>query len=86
MMNLLIKAILVLTFVALGTCMKREEVEEMGRKIVSECRIQEGGTEDDYNKWMTPAQPTTRAGHCMLACIHEKLGIVRENVFKNIQS
>ena len=77
-MKLSIVVILLLTFAELTFCMKKEELLTLVTKILSECKVTEGATEDDFNKWMIPEMPTTRTGDCMLACIHERFGWVEE--------
>lgn len=61
-------------------CLTKEEGLEMAKLMLNDCKIQEGGTDADIELIVNMNYPTTREGNCMVACAHEKMGIVRSNI------
>lgn len=57
-------------------CDKANEIEELKKKIYNECKTQEGGSDSDVEGLLKLEVPKTKGGMCILACSHEKLGIV----------
>jgi hypothetical protein len=62
-------------------CISKDEAMEMAKILVRECQIQEGGSDEDFTALMNLNYPNTKEGNCMVACTHEKMGIVREIFF-----
>lgn len=56
--------------------MSNEQRRELEKKIFDECKSAEGGTDDDLNDLIQHEVPETESGKCVLACAHEKLGLV----------
>lgn len=67
-----------LSCIASVFCITKEEGFEMAKVLLTECKNQEGGAESDYDDLLAMRFPTTESGKCMVACIHEKIGIVSE--------
>lgn len=57
-------------------CLTKEEGLEMAKALLNECKNLEGGTDEEVKLLMSMTYPTTRAGKCMVACTHEKMGLV----------
>lgn len=46
-------------------------------KLVNECKDQEKASDDDAQAWLKDySPPSTPAGKCLMACMHEKIGTV----------
>jgi hypothetical protein len=54
----------------------KEKAKEMAKLLLNYCKTQEGGTDADVDKMMEFKFPESDAGRCMIACVHEKMGIV----------
>lgn len=54
----------------------KEKAQEMAKHVLTACKEQEGGSDDDVQTMMKFQYPTTPEGNCMLACAHEKVTIV----------
>lgn len=50
---------------------------EMLKIILKECATIEGGSESDIEKMLVGDFPETETGHCMMSCVNEKIGVVR---------
>lgn len=56
---------------------RNKEVErDLMVKLLTECKTEEGGSDDDVEKLMRIEFPETREGKCILACGYNKIGIV----------
>lgn len=51
--------------------------EEFVNETISDCTIKEGATESDIDIIFTDAWPETHEGKCLLECVFEEMGIVR---------
>lgn len=54
----------------------KEEGMEMAKALLNECKNLEGGTDADVELLIQMTYPTTHEGKCMVACTHEKMGLV----------
>lgn len=48
----------------------------MEKKLFNDCKDKEKATDEDVKTMMARDIPTTRTGKCLIACVHENLGIV----------
>lgn len=64
------------TLVALSFSMTVEHLE-MVKVLLIECQKNEGGPNSDFDTLLIGKYPETHEGHCMVTCINEKVGIVR---------
>jgi hypothetical protein len=67
---------LVFGFISSSLCLTKEEGMEMAKALLNECKNQEGGTDADVDLLIQMTYPTTHEGKCMVACTHEKMGLV----------
>ena len=49
---------------------------EMLKPLVMQCQTEEGGTDSDSSSMMNAKVPGSPEGHCMMTCVHEKVGVV----------
>lgn len=61
------------------------EFYEIKKKVYTECKAQEGGTDSDIDGLLKLQPPTNQQAKCILACSNEKLGFVIISSIKNIQ-
>lgn len=54
-----------------------EEKLELEKKMLNACKEKENGTDDDVKILVERSVPTTTTGKCVLACVHETIGLVR---------
>lgn len=59
----------------------REEAKEMFRNLSKDCKEQEKATDDDIEIMVNGTYPTSTEGKCLVACMQEQFGIVREPKF-----
>lgn len=57
-----------------------EEKTELENKLLGDCKDKEKASDDDVKTLMDRALPTTPTGKCLLACVHETIGLVRIGV------
>lgn len=62
--------------ICINAAIDKEKAKQMAVLMLNYCKTQEGGTDADVEKMMKLQFPESAAGQCMLACIHEKMGIV----------
>lgn len=56
-----------------------EKVHEMVKALLAECQKDEGGSASDFDLLLSGKYPDTHEGHCMITCVNEKVGIVRNH-------
>lgn len=56
--------------------MSNGQRRELEKNVFHECKSTEGGTDDDLNDLIQREVPETETGKCVLACAHEKMGLV----------
>lgn len=85
----LIAAAISFIILSADALMPKEKAMEMAKEVLLVCKDEEGGTDADIETMLNLKYPDNRAGNCMIACAHEKMGIVRifplimiENSFK----
>lgn len=82
MMKLIIATLICLNI--LKVLARNKELErELMMKLLTECKSEEGGSDDDVEKLLRIEYPETREGQCMLACGYNKVGIVSFLVYKS---
>lgn len=54
-----------------------EEKLELEKKVFTVCKDKEKATDDDVKVLVDRLVPTTTTGKCLLACVHETIGLVR---------
>lgn len=59
--------------------MSEEERREIEKKILDECKSGENASDEDVNTLLEHVVPKTESGKCLIACAHEKTGIVTWN-------
>lgn len=47
------------------------------KKMLAECKERENATDADVDTVLERNFPTTSTGKCLLACVHETIGVVR---------
>lgn len=58
---------------------------EMAKATLAACQAQEGGTQADSDDLLKGKLPDSRVASCMLACVHEKVGVVSlDGKFENV--
>lgn len=76
-MKLITIGFFIIGCVSLSFCLSKEEAKEMVKALLNECKSQEGGSDADMELLMDMTTfPTTNEGKCMIACAHEKIGVV----------
>lgn len=60
--------------------MTKEDRGKFAKILVEECKSQEGATDADVDAAMNHESPNSRGLKCMHACMHEKLGIIKDGV------
>ena len=60
----------------------KDKAKEMATIMLNECKNQERGSDADVESMMSLKYPESAAGLCMIACVHEKMGIVSINADK----
>lgn len=50
------------------------------KRLIGDCKEKENATDDDVKTVMDRTLPTTPTGKCLLACVHETVGVVRINI------
>lgn len=61
----------------------KEKQREMAVHLLSECRVTEGGSDDDLKKLIREEYPETKEGNCMMACAYEIVGIVSKKFHRS---
>lgn len=50
------------------------------KRLIGDCKEKENATDDDVKTVMDRILPTTSTDKCLLACVHEAIGLVRINI------
>lgn len=59
-----------------NAAISREKRRELSTKSMTECKLKENGTEEDFQEIVSTMHATTSTGICMLACGLEDFAIV----------
>lgn len=59
--------------------MSAEERLAIFKQMATDCKTKEGANDDDFNEVVARKLPTTKGSKCIHACIHEAIGIVKDN-------
>ncbi|CAG9811310.1 unnamed protein product [Chironomus riparius] len=72
-------SILIVAAVTLSSQAKtREEMKAKWQALAAECQKSSGASDDDLEKIITHVKPETHEGKCMIACIFETMGVVKD--------
>lgn len=67
-MKLCLGLLFLIFIFSVNAAISREKRRELSIKSMTECRLKENGTEDDFREIITTMHATTQKGHCMIAC------------------
>lgn len=59
--------------------MTSEERLAILKQMALDCKGKEGANDDDLNEVLARKLPTTTGSKCIHACIHEAIGIIKDN-------
>lgn len=63
--------------------MNKTEIQGMFRDMSQDCKEKEKATDDDVEKMIEEKYPETKEGKCLVACMQEQFGVVRNFILKS---
>lgn len=70
-------ALCCLSFMAVASAAPKPSGRDLLVPLMTVCQTEEGGADSDVAAMMKMQWPESKAGRCMVTCIQEKAGLVR---------